>query len=31
MERYNRLWLVEKLGFRSPRQAFEDFQLKKVA
>lgn len=31
MDRYNRLWLVEKLGFRSPRQAFEDFQLKKVA
>ncbi|MCP6657843.1 integrase core domain-containing protein, partial [Klebsiella pneumoniae] len=22
MDRYNRLWLVEKLGFRSPRQAF---------
>lgn len=31
MDRYNRLWLVEKLGFRSPRQAFEEYQLKKAA
>ena len=25
MERYNQLWLVEKLGFRSPNQAYCDF------
>ncbi|QVW36014.1 IS3 family transposase [Geobacter sulfurreducens] len=31
MDRYNRLWLVEKLGFRSPRQAFEEYQVKKAA
>jgi len=31
MERYNQQWLVEKLGFRSPRQAFEDYQLKMAA
>lgn len=31
IDRYNRLWLVEKLGFRSPRQAFEEYQLKKAA
>jgi len=31
MERYNQLWLVEKLGFRSPRQAFEEYQLKMAA
>lgn len=31
MDRYNPLWLVEKLGFRSPRQAFEEYQLKKAA
>lgn len=34
MERYNQHWLVEKLGFRSPKQALNDFysvQLKAVA
>lgn len=34
MERYNRYWLVEKLGFRSPKQALCDFyneQLKAAA
>lgn len=31
MDRYNQQWLVEKLGFRSPRQAFEDYQLKVAA
>jgi len=31
MDRYNQHWLVEKLGFRSPRQAFEDYQLKMAA
>jgi hypothetical protein len=34
MERYNRHWLVEKLGFRSPKQALCDFyneQLKAAA
>ena len=31
MDRYNQLWLVEKLGFRSPRQAFEEFKLKMAA
>ena len=31
IDRYNQQWLVEKLGFRSPRQAFEEFQLKKAA
>ena len=31
MDRYNRLWLIEKLGFRSPRQAFEEYQLQKAA
>lgn len=31
MDRYNQLWLVEKLGFRSPRQAFEEYQLKMAA
>lgn len=25
MERYNQYWLVEKLGFRSPNQAYSDF------
>jgi putative transposase len=25
MERYNQHWLVEKLGFRSPNQAYSDF------
>jgi putative transposase len=27
----NQLWLVENLGFRSPRQAFEEFQSKMAA
>ncbi len=31
MDRYNRLWLVEKLGFRSPRQAYNDYQFKMAA
>ena len=34
MERYNQHWLVEKLGFRSPKQALSDFyndQLKAAA
>lgn len=31
MDRYNQLWLVEKLGFRSPRQAFEEYKLKMAA
>jgi transposase InsO family protein len=31
MDRYNQLWLVEKLGFRSPRQAFEEYQPKMAA
>lgn len=34
MERYNQHWLVEKLGFRSPKQALNDFyndQLKAAA
>ena len=25
MERYNQHWLVEKLGYRSPNQAYSDF------
>jgi hypothetical protein len=25
MERYNQYWLVEKLGFRNPNQAYSDF------
>jgi putative transposase len=29
--RYNQQWLVEKLGFRSPRQAFEEYQLNLAA
>lgn len=28
IDRYNMHWLVEKLGFKSPRQAYDDFQLK---
>ncbi len=31
MDRYNHLWLVEKLCYRSPRQAFEEYQLKMAA
>ncbi len=31
MDRYNQQWLVEKLGFRSPRQAFEEYQFKMAA
>jgi transposase InsO family protein len=31
MDRYNQQWLVEKLGFKSPRQAFEEFKLKMAA
>lgn len=31
MGNYNRLWQLEKLGFRSPQQAFEEYQLSKAA
>ena len=31
MDRYNMYWHVEKLGFKSPRQAFDEFQLKAAA
>lgn len=31
IERYNRYWLVEKLGFKSPLQAYEEHQLKATA
>lgn len=31
IERYNRFWLIEKLGFRSPQQAFEEYQLGRAA
>jgi putative transposase len=31
MDRYNTYWHVEKLGFKSPRQAFDEFQLKVAA
>jgi putative transposase len=31
MENYNRYWQLEKLGFRSPQQAFEEYQLSKAA
>jgi putative transposase len=31
MELYNKYWLVEKLGFKSPRQAYNEHQLKAVA
>jgi len=30
MERYNQHWLVEKLGFRSPKQALDDFNNGKL-
>jgi putative transposase len=30
MERYNRHWLVEKLGFRNPKQALDDFNTEKL-
>jgi len=30
MERYNQHWLVEKLGFRSPKQAVDDFNNEKL-
>jgi len=30
IERYTKYWLVEKLGFKSPRQAYEEHQLKAV-
>jgi putative transposase len=30
MERYNQHWLVEKLGFRSPKQALDDFNNEKL-
>ncbi|TLN21226.1 DDE-type integrase/transposase/recombinase [bacterium] len=31
VDRYNQTWLVEKLGFRSPRQAFEEYKLQVAA
>ena len=31
MERYNKYWLVEKLNFKSPHQAYEEHQLKAAA
>lgn len=31
IDRYNRLWLIEKQGFGSPRQAYNDFQFKMAA
>jgi transposase InsO family protein len=31
VDRYNQTWLVEKLGFRSPRQAFEQYKLQVAA
>ena len=31
IDRYNTYWHVEKLGFKSPRQAFDEFQLKAAA
>ncbi len=31
IERYNKYWLVEKLGFKSPRQAYNEHQLMAVA
>lgn len=31
IERYNKYWLVEKLGFKSPQQAYEEHHLRAVA
>lgn len=31
MNRYNQYWLIEKLGFKSPRQAYSEHQLMAVA
>jgi putative transposase len=31
MNRYNQYWLIEKLGFKSPRQAYSEHQLVAVA
>lgn len=31
IDRYNTYWHVEKLGFKSPRQALDEFQLKAAA
>jgi len=31
VERYNKLWLVEKIGFKSPSQAREEFDFKEAA
>jgi transposase InsO family protein len=31
VDRYNQSWLVEKLGFRSPRRAFEEYKLQVAA
>lgn len=31
IKKYNEHWLVEKLGFKSPRQAFVEYQLKSAA
>ncbi len=31
IERYNQYWLVEKLGFKSPQQAYEEHKLRAAA
>jgi len=31
VQNYNNFWLVEKLGFKTPRQAFNEFQLQAAA
>jgi transposase InsO family protein len=31
IEPYNKYWMAEKLIFKSPRQAYGDYQLKAVA
>ena len=31
IDRYNKYWLVEKLGFKSPRQAYDELQMNAAA
>jgi len=31
MDLYNKYWLVEKLGFKSPRQAYDELQMNAAA
>ena len=31
VQNYNNLWLVEKLGFKTPRQAFKEYQIEAAA